>query len=320
MEIKKNSLEDSGLLRNPQSGCSRQSPARPLSSAIFPAVLLSNRNTVLPQAVIHPVPAGLKIGTRQSPVGNAFTLIELLIVIAIIAILMALLLPALSQAKELGKRTACMGSLRQIGLAGDSYSNDYYGYYPPKWEGNDSGCWIKVMNGAAPLNAPNGLGCLFPDYVKTIDIFFCPSLSNQVGNMSNQAMWNYGAFSGYRYAANFILADGTAVAGGAIGGSAKPNYFMPRGPGKVVGTSYLSYSYPNDGCYVFDMVHGNDHSLNAHPAKRSPAKAGGNVLFVDGRVEWLGFIGKWSAGYNSAGYNYFGAPRSKGGTDIATPD
>jgi prepilin-type N-terminal cleavage/methylation domain-containing protein len=71
--------------------------------------------------------------TRTSPARpSAFTLIELLIVIAIIGLLISILVPALSRAREMSRRAMCSSNLRQFGIALLQYSQDFESWLPAK--------------------------------------------------------------------------------------------------------------------------------------------------------------------------------------------
>ena len=62
---------------------------------------------------------------------NAFTIIELLVVISIISLLTAILIPALAASKNQAKMLLCKSNLRQLGLANQNYANDHHGYSVP---------------------------------------------------------------------------------------------------------------------------------------------------------------------------------------------
>lgn len=159
---------------------------------------------------------------------RAFTMVELLVVIAVIAILAALLLPALASAKAQGKRVSCLSNLRQIGVAIRTYASDYNGEIPfgPKappftspmdfYTSTGAPTSLVSLGSGTPLGQPVGLGLLLQAYLATTPrVLFCPG-SDQFLD-ADQQLANVGATQAqssyyYRHAGNTNLFDSPITA------------------------------------------------------------------------------------------------------------
>lgn len=73
---------------------------------------------------------------------NGFTLVELLVVIAIVAVLMSVLLPALSRARQESKRAVCLSNLRQLQIAQVAYAGDHADALIAAGDGTEQGAWL----------------------------------------------------------------------------------------------------------------------------------------------------------------------------------
>jgi len=102
---------------------------------------------------------------------RGFTLIELLVVIAIIGILSAILLPALSRARESARRASCANNLKQFGLVFKMYSGEAKGgAFPPH---GTTACYDRPGGNGA--NQVPAMETIYPEYFSDMNIFFCPS-------------------------------------------------------------------------------------------------------------------------------------------------
>jgi prepilin-type N-terminal cleavage/methylation domain-containing protein len=125
--------------------------------------------------------------TRRSD-ASAFTLVELLVVVSIIALLVAILLPSLRRAREQAKLTVCGSHLKQLGAAIHLYAVDYSGMIPRGPEranpfdfaANDLATNQLWIGAAAPFHAReyNGLGRLLATVTAQARVGFCPADDN----------------------------------------------------------------------------------------------------------------------------------------------
>lgn len=151
-----------------------------------------------------------------------FTLVELLVVLAIIAVLAALLLPVLASAKQAGHRVRCLSNLRQVGIAIQSYADDHSGQIPygPKAPPFTSPSSFYPSTGAPTsllslqTGAPVGLGLLLEQHLaREPKVLFCPGADQpldadaelaKVGRFQAQSSYYY------RHGGNTELFDSPA--------------------------------------------------------------------------------------------------------------
>lgn len=197
---------------------------------------------------------------------NGFTLIELLVVIAIIAVLAALLLPALSTAREKARRTTCMNNLKQTGLAYIMFAQDHNRVFPGAIDD-----MICTTSGHYGESRYNGYPRIYPDYINTPATFWCPSAMKKLTGPDDPSDHT-----------NDYTVINTGNGYSCFDNSAPSGYSEKRSYSFVWGLTAANSA-------VVPIISDKDISTGASPDwnKNGNHSGGANVLYIDGSVQWV---------------------------------
>lgn len=231
---------------------------------------------------------------------DAFTLIELLVVIAIVGVLAALLLPAISAAKDRALRTQCASNLRQLGIALQDFVTDH-GAYPlivgtnyPYAQIHDPLQWFDSLECGYLCS-----GSVDPHYLAK-GVWRCPAYDpdpnvfsygyNAYGLFSQKALrqptgtesLGLGGHRTFRNTGSTISLAAPAVRASEV---ADPSNMMAIGDGFYGGSVNGVHDSIEEGSYLFGRS--TFSRIDAASTKRSYARHQGraNVVFCDGHVE-----------------------------------
>jgi prepilin-type N-terminal cleavage/methylation domain-containing protein len=252
-----------------------------------------SRNSSRPYPGHQPVPPdareSLHIGRTVSRA--AFTLIELLVVIAIIAILAAMLLPALSKAKERALRAQCVSNMRQWGIAVSSYAVDNANSFPDMSKSAGVG-WIGpyMSNFWNYYLAPNRVGTTANQ--RRNDVLFCPTdifhkyLETLAPDTGGAHLLGYFFLPGYPRNEDPRAVNAELMEWGyrlKMGGAYRYAPILVDRC-EAIGTSQVTMDDP--GLAWTDSALPNNPAISNH---RDPhlISTGGNFLFEDSHVQWF---------------------------------